>query len=55
MSRYNKALVALGTAVVAVAAAVGYNIDETAVAAVEGAISTFLVFVVPNANDSETL
>lgn len=49
MSKYAKALVALGTAVVAVGAALGFNIDETAVLAVEGAISAVLVFVVPNA------
>lgn len=55
MSRYNKALVALGTAVVAVATAIGFSVDPTAVAAVEGAISTLLVFVVPNANEDETL
>lgn len=48
LSKYNKCLLALGTAVVAVAAAIGFNIDTTAVAAVEGAISTILVFLVPN-------
>lgn len=55
MARYNKALVALGTAVVAVAAALGLHVDAAAVAAVEGAISTLLVFVVPNATEDETL
>lgn len=55
MARYNKALVALGTAVVAVAAAIGLNIDPAAVVAVEGAVSTLLVFVVPNATEDETL
>lgn len=55
MSRYNKALVALGTAVVAVGAAIGFHIDPAAVAAVEGAVSTLLVFLVPNAKDDETL
>lgn len=49
LSRYNKALVALGTAVVAVGAAIGFNIDPVAVAAVEGAIGAVLVLVVPNA------
>lgn len=55
MQRYNKALVALGTAVVAVAAALGFHVDPAAVAAVEGAVSTILVFFVPNASDEETL
>lgn len=55
MARYNKALVALGTAGVAVAAALGFHVDPAAVAAVEGAISTLLVFVVPNAKETETL
>ncbi len=55
MAKYNKALVALGTAVVAVAAGLGFHIDPAAIAAVEGAVSTLLVFVVPNANEDETL
>lgn len=49
-TKYNKALVALGTAVVAVGAAIGFHIDPAAVAAVEGAISALLVFIVPNAS-----
>lgn len=49
MARYNKALVAIGTAVLAVGAAFGLDIDPKAVLAVEGAISAVLVFVVPNA------
>lgn len=49
MAKYNKALVALGTAVVAVAAALGFHVDPAAVTAVEGAISAVLVFLVPNA------
>ena len=55
MAKYNKALVALGTAVVAVATAIGFHVDPAAVAAVEGAISTLLVFLVPNATEDETL
>lgn len=49
MTRYNKALVALGTAVVAVATALGFHVDPVAVAAVEGAIASLLVLLVPNA------
>jgi len=49
MTRYNKALAAIGTAVVAVGVALGFHVDTTAVAAVEGAISSILVFLVPNA------
>lgn len=48
MAKYQKALVALGTAVVAVAAAFGLNVSPEAVAAVEGIVSTILVFFVPN-------
>lgn len=48
MAKYNKFIVALGTAVLAVAAAAGFDIDPKAVLAVEGAVSAFLVFVVPN-------
>lgn len=48
MGKYRKALYALGTAVVAVGAALGLHIDPAAVAAVEGVISTLLVYVVPN-------
>ena len=49
MSKYSKAITALGTAVVAVAVALGYHVDPAAVAAVEGAVSSLLVFLVPNA------
>lgn len=49
MAKYNKALVAVGTAVVAVAAALGLHVDTAAVAAVEGAVTSILVFLVPNA------
>lgn len=49
MSKYSKAIVAVGTAVAAVAAALGTSIDPTALAAVEGAITSILVFFVPNA------
>jgi hypothetical protein len=49
LSKYNKALVAVGTAVVAVGAAIGFDISPVAVTAVEGAISAVLVFLVPNA------
>ena len=48
MTKYSKAIVAVGTAVAAVAAALGFNIDPTALAAVEGAITSILVFLVPN-------
>lgn len=51
MAKYQKALVALGTAVVAVGAALGFHIDSAAVAAVEGAVSSILVFLVPNATE----
>jgi hypothetical protein len=50
LSKYNKAVVALGTAVIAVGAAVGFNIDAAAVTAVEGAIAAILVLLVPNAS-----
>ena len=49
LSKYNKCLVALGTAVIAVGAAIGFHVDPAAVAAVEGAISSVLVLIVPNA------
>lgn len=49
MDKYNKALTALATAVVAVGVALGFNVDPAAVAAVQGAIASLLVFVVPNA------
>lgn len=49
MSRYNKALAAIGTAVIAVGVALGFDVDKAAVAAVEGAVSSILVFFVPNA------
>ena len=48
MAKYQKALVAVGTSVVAVAAAAGFSIDPVAVASVEGAITSLLVFLVPN-------
>ena len=48
MTKYNKAIVALGTAVLAVAAALGLDIDPKAVLAVEGAVSALLVLLVPN-------
>jgi hypothetical protein len=48
MAKYNKALVAVGTAVVAVAAALGLHVDAAAVTAVEGAVASILVFLVPN-------
>lgn len=44
-----KALVALGGAVIAVAAVVGTNIDPTAVTAVVGGITSVLVYLWPNA------
>ena len=50
LSEYRKALAAVVTAVVAVALALGLNLDPAAVAAVQGAISTLLVFIVPNSN-----
>lgn len=49
MTKYAKFLTALATAVVAVAAALGYDLDPAAVAAVQGAITALLVLVVPNA------
>lgn len=48
MEKYSKAIVAVGTAVVAVAATLGFNLDPTVVTAVEGAITALLVYVVPN-------
>jgi hypothetical protein len=48
MTKYNKALVAIGTAVVAVGVALGFHVDPAAVTAVEGAISSILVFLIPN-------
>jgi hypothetical protein len=49
ISRYNKAIVAVGTAVGAVGAAIGFDISPVAVASVEGAIGAVLVLLVPNA------
>lgn len=48
VTAYDKAIVAVGTAVVAVAVALGFHVDPAAVAAVEGAISSILVLLVPN-------
>jgi hypothetical protein len=48
ITAYNKALVATGTAVVAVGIALGFHVDPAAVTAVEGAIASILVFIVPN-------
>ncbi|MBS1863037.1 MAG: hypothetical protein JSS68_15150 [Actinobacteria bacterium] len=48
LTKFNKALAATAVAVVAVAAALGFNLDPAAVAAVQGAISTIVVFLVPN-------
>jgi hypothetical protein len=48
ITAYNKALVAIGTAAVAVAVALGFHVDPAAVTAVEGAIASLLVFFVPN-------
>jgi hypothetical protein len=48
VTKYDKALVAIGTAVVAVGVALGFNIDPAVVATIEGVISSILVFVVPN-------
>lgn len=49
MAKYKKAIVALGTAVLAVGAAFGFHISPEAIATVEGVVSTILVFFVPNA------
>lgn len=49
MEKYNKAIVAVGTAVIAVAAAIGFNVDPVTVTTIEGIISSVLVFLVPNA------
>lgn len=48
VTQYDKALVAIGTAVVAVGVALGFHVDPAAVTAVEGAIASLLVFLVPN-------
>lgn len=48
MAKYQKALVALGVAVVAVGTALGFHVDAAAVTAVEGAVASILVFLVPN-------
>ena len=48
MSKYRKALVAVGGAVVAVAGALGTQIDPAVVTSVVGAITAVLVLVVPN-------
>lgn len=53
IQKYNKALIAIGGAVVAVAAVLGTSIDPTLVNAIVGAIASILVFVVPNADDKE--
>ena len=50
MSKYSKAIVALGSAVIAVAPAFGLDVDPKAVLAVEGAVSALLVLIVPNAS-----
>lgn len=47
-TQYDKALVAIGTAVVALAVALGFHVDPAAVTAVEGAIASILVLLVPN-------
>lgn len=49
MAKYNKALVALGGAVVAIAGAAGLHIDPSVVTSVVGALTALLVLVVPNA------
>lgn len=48
MAKYNKAVAAVGAAVIAVAAAAGLHIDPTIVTTVGGVISTLLVYLVPN-------
>lgn len=48
LTKFNKAIAAVAVAVLAVGAAVGFHIDPTAVAAVQGAIGAIIVFLVPN-------
>jgi hypothetical protein len=49
LAEYNKAIVAVGSAVLGVAAWLGLNVDPAVVATVEGIVSSVLVFFVPNA------
>ena len=48
IQKYNKAIVAVAGAVVAVAAALGTNIDPVLVNSIVGAITAVLVCLVPN-------
>jgi hypothetical protein len=48
LSKYRKAISALGVAVVAIAAAAGLHVDPSVVTAVGGALSALLVYIVPN-------
>lgn len=48
LSKYRKALVAVGGAVVAIGAAFGIPIDPVVVNSVVGTITALLVYIVPN-------
>lgn len=48
VQRYNKAIVAVAGAVVAVAAAFGTDIDPVLVNSIVGALTALTVFLVPN-------
>ena len=57
MTKYNKALAALGTAIIAVAAAFGLHLSPELITGVEGIVGTVLVYLVPNtsgASDAPT-
>jgi hypothetical protein len=48
MNKYRKALVALGTAVIAIGAAFGLHISPELITGIEGIVGTILVYIVPN-------
>jgi hypothetical protein len=50
LKKYNKAIAAVGSAVVAVAAVAGFHIDPTVVTTIEGVLGSLLVYIVPNAS-----